>query len=77
MLGIDHSPPGITYMQVSNRQKVSGVFYGEGAAAVVSDRITLALAIFDDEVETLASQLKEQRHELQASKPAPPALPIA
>lgn len=66
---------GITFMAVSNRQKTSGFAYGTSVAQAVEDRITLALALFDDEVETLVSSLQEEARELRLSEPRrPPAL---
>ncbi|MFV1962635.1 MAG: hypothetical protein ACC658_12500 [Acidimicrobiia bacterium] len=65
-----------TYMGVTNRQKTSGILYGIEAASPIQDRITLAMAIYDGEVEHLVSELKDQLSELGRSKPsAPPPLP--
>ncbi len=75
LLNVMHDPSGITYMQVSNRQKVSGFGYGQGIADQVRNRITLALAIYDDEVDHLVEDLREQRDELSSAKPEPPAPP--
>jgi hypothetical protein len=59
-----------TYMGVTNRQKTSGIVYGSEVARDVQDRITLALAIHDGELEHLVNDLQEQLHELEQAKPA-------
>lgn len=73
MLSLSHDGArGATYIQVSNRQKTSGFVYGPSLARSVQDRLTLALAVFDNETEYLASQLRDQLKELDGSKPDPP-----
>jgi len=47
----------VTFMAVSNRQKTSGFACGTTVAQAFEDRITLALALFDDEIQTLVSGL--------------------
>ncbi|MCP4968096.1 MAG: hypothetical protein GY926_23030 [bacterium] len=75
-IDVMHDDLGVTYMNVSNRQKVSGFVYGEGVAREVQNRLVLAMAVFDDEVDTLVAQLDQQLSELKVSKPvAPSALP--
>lgn len=74
-MNVMHDPQGITYMSVSSRQKTSGFMYGPEAATRVEGSLTLGMAIYDDEVDTLVEQLQEQIRELQSSKPTPPALP--
>ena len=71
-----HNENGITFMAVTNRQKTSGFVYGDAIADAVEDRVTLALALFDDEVETLVSNLRDEARELRVSEPhRPPGLP--
>lgn len=68
-----YNEDGITFMAVSNRQKTSGFAYGMAVAEAVEDRITLALALFDDELETLMSNLREEQRELRLSEPRQPS----
>lgn len=72
-----YNEDGISFMAVTNRQKTSGIAYGSSIAQAVEDRLTLALAIFDDEVETFVSNLRDQARELRLSEPLrPPELPV-
>ena len=61
-----------TYMSVTNRQKTSGIVYGASSAQMIQQRITLALALYDGEVEHLVADLREQLRESDLSKPTPP-----
>ena len=67
-----HHDSDATYMSVTNRQKTSGVVYGAESAQTIQDRITLALALHDGEVEHLVTDLQEQLRELDRAKPTPP-----
>lgn len=73
MLSMSHDDSrGATYIQVSNRQKTSGFVYGTSVARPVQDRLTLALAVYDNELQYLVGELRDQLKELDASKPTPP-----
>ena len=76
LLGIRHDDDlGVTYMQVSNRQKVSGIVYGTEIAEDVQFRIDLALAIHNDERDALVDALKHRLDELRRERPALPPPP--
>jgi hypothetical protein len=60
-------------IQVSNRQKVSGIAYGEGVADMVEHRLQLALATFQDERPHLVEQIEQELQAHQSRKPSLPA----
>lgn len=61
-----------TALQVTNRQKVSGILYGWEAAEDVRWRLTLALASFLDERDKLRAQVSSELADLRTSEPADP-----
>jgi hypothetical protein len=78
LMGIQHDDKlGATYLQVSNRQKVSGIGYGPQVAQDVQFRLSLALAHFNGDVQPLVESLERTVRELRAQRPADPttALP--
>lgn len=62
-----------TALQVSNRQKVSGILYTEQAETMVRFRLELALAQFGGSRATFAASIDQQLAELTAAEPTPPA----
>lgn len=76
LIGVTHDPVlPWTSLQVSNRQKVSGVLYDEESATNVRFRLTLALAHFQDQVPQLIEDLQQQRETHARLRPKPPAGP--
>jgi hypothetical protein len=75
LLGYDRDLPGTITMQVSNRQKASGVVFGS-AEDDAAFRLSLALADFNDDSEVLVDQLKAELVQLDADRvalaPPPP-----
>lgn len=74
--GVDHAEgTGATMIHVSNRQKVSGVFYGTDPEhwGHFRFRLDLALAQFSDQRDDLIVALKNGLSEVEAADPAPPA----
>ena len=73
LLGYQHDPANpITYLQVSNRQKVSGVGYDAEHARVFQFRLGLGLAMFQEQVPDLVAQVQREIAEHDADKPTPP-----
>ena len=60
-------------LQVSNRQKVSGIAYGTAIADMVEHRLQLALATFQGERDQLIARLENEMRAHLATKPLPPA----
>jgi hypothetical protein len=78
LLGLQHDDDlGATYMQVSNRQKVSGIVYGSQAADDVRFRLGLALSVFGDERDDFVGDLEQQVADLKRERPALPPPPPA
>lgn len=76
LIGITHDPVlPWTSLQVSNRQKVSGVLYDQKISPNVRFRLTLALAHFQDQVPQLILDLQQQREAHAQSRPTSPARP--
>ena len=77
LLGVQHDAARPwTAISVSNRQKVSGFLYDHEHTADIRFRLTLALAIFNDDRGTLVADLKRQLAEHDAERPpAAVALP--
>ena len=61
-------------LHVSNRQRTSGLAYGEEISDPFRLRIDIALAHFTDDVERLRIALKQRVAELEAKEPVPPAV---
>jgi hypothetical protein len=70
LLGIQHAPGGIT-LSVSNRQKTTTVQFGAALDDWLSNRLSIALAMFNDEVGEAVTQLESQIKELEAQTSAP------
>ena len=73
LLGYQHfdSPPW-TAIQVSNRQKTSGVLCDSETAGNFQFRLALALAHYSRQVPAFVSQLTAQLEQHQANRPSPP-----
>jgi hypothetical protein len=77
LLGLANSQAGpYTVLQVSNRQKPSGVLYPPSAAPGWRFNLALALAVFADRRQTLVADLERERHELIALRPGVPAVAL-
>jgi hypothetical protein len=75
LLGYQHfDKPPWTAMQVSNRQKTSGILYDDDNAQTVQFRIALALAYFNDRVDELVKQIGDEIANHDAARPSPPAI---
>lgn len=73
LLGFQHDEEmGATFLQVSNRQKVSGFLYGQSGLLAVQLRLEAALAHHNETGKTLMADLEEQLRELNAERPALP-----
>jgi hypothetical protein len=73
LIGVDHDPElGMSMLHVSNRQKASGLAYGEDISDAFRLRMDVALAHFTDDLEGLQVLLKERVAEVEAEEPAPP-----
>jgi hypothetical protein len=76
LLGYQHfDAPPWTAIQVSNRQKTSGVLCDAATAGNFQFRLALALAHFRGEVPSFVSQLEAQVRNHAASRPTEPSLP--
>ena len=69
LLGIQHGAGGLT-ISVSNRQKPTVVHFGTALDDWVSNRLGIALALFNGDANDTAAQLQAQIAELEAQKPA-------
>jgi len=78
LLGSQHfdSPPW-TAIQVSNRQKTSGILCDAATAENFQFRLTLALAHYNETTPHLVAQLQSQLQQHQATKPPDPAEPLS
>jgi hypothetical protein len=63
-------PPGVVFIQVSNRQKVSAVGFGDGTRLAVA-RLELALADFNDTRPALIERMAREVAAHDQAKPAP------
>ena len=63
LLGIKHSGDGIS-ISVSNPQKPTVLFYGHAIDDWVTNHLTLALALFNGDVEAAIAQITAQINEL-------------
>jgi hypothetical protein len=74
LLGVQHDPTRPwTAISVSNRQKVSGFLYDHEHTADIRFRLTLALAIFNNDRAALVADLKRQLAENDVEHPGGPA----
>jgi hypothetical protein len=74
LLGYQHDPgKPLTYFQVSNRQKVSGIGYSLVNLRTIRFRLSLALAHFRDEMPALLAHIRQEARDHEAARPkAPP-----
>lgn len=73
LLGFQHDEEvGATFLQVSNRQKVSGFLYGQPGLLAVELRLGAALAHHNETGKQLMADLEGQLAELNAERPALP-----
>jgi len=75
LVGVQHLP-GLTMIHVANRQRVSGVVYGEAGQDDVELRLDLAVAHFHGDVDRIVAGLKQHVQELEAGRPVPPVPPV-
>lgn len=77
LLGFYHDDQmGATFLQVSNRQKTSGIYYGPDNLAAVALRFGAALAAFNPTETEAIEDLTDQLSDLEAERPIkqlPPA----
>ncbi len=74
LLGLQHDPVRPwTAISVSNRQKVSGFLYDHEHTADIRFRLSLGLAIFNDDRGSLVADLQHQLAEHDADRPPEPA----
>ena len=70
LIGFQHDPAApITYLQVSNRQKTSGVLYDNATAPALRLRLAVALAWADGDGSEIVPTLEEMIEEHNASRP--------
>jgi hypothetical protein len=72
LIGCQHDPGNWTVLQVSNRQKASGIGYDAEHAAGIRFRLDLAIATYTGHRSALQSQLEAQLNELLGSEPERP-----
>ncbi len=77
LIGFHHDPKlPWTALQVSNRQKVSGILYTEDTELTVRFRLELAIADFQGGRDAFAASVDQQLRDLLADEPRPtPASP--
>jgi hypothetical protein len=72
LIACQHDPEQpVTYLQVSNRQKVGGISYSNRALDEVRFRVDLALADFNDSRDKLINRLEGQLASLDQLQPTP------
>jgi hypothetical protein len=69
LLGIQHGEGGLT-ISVSNRQKPTVVYFGTAIDDWVSNRLSVALALFNGDSGELVTQIQSQIAELEAQRPS-------
>jgi hypothetical protein len=73
LLGYQHDPAvPVTYFQVSNKQKVSGIAYDLETSRTVRFRLSLALAEFRGETASLVQELQAEIAKHDRAKPVSP-----
>lgn len=77
MMGMEHSPDGITTISMSTKSKPAAIGYGNdnGAAAEVQFRFEIAAAIARDTLPRFLQQLQAEKAHHQEGKPVPPVAP--
>lgn len=74
LIGVDHDPErGMSMLHVSNRQKASGLAYGEDISDAFRLRMDIALAHHMGDIDALQVSLKERVAQLEREAPVPPA----
>lgn len=68
LLGIQHNDGSVT-ISVSNRQKPTVLYFGSGVDEYVTDRINIAMALFNGSEDETRSQLQSQIEDLKANEP--------
>ena len=79
MMGMEHSPDGITTISMSTKSKPAAIGYGNdnGAAAEVQFRFEIAAALARGTLPRLLEQLLAEKAHHQGDKPVPPEPPGA
>jgi hypothetical protein len=72
LIGCQHAPDNWTVLQVSNRQKSSGIGYDAEHAASIRFRLDLAIATFTGHRQVLQDQLQSQLAQLLGNEPHRP-----
>jgi hypothetical protein len=67
-LGVQKFSGGIT-ISVSNRQKSTTLFFGSQLDEWVETHLSIAMALYNGETDTLNTQLPSQIDELKATEP--------
>jgi hypothetical protein len=75
LIGYQHDPANWTVLQVSNRQKASGIGYDLEHADDIRFRLDLAIATFSHRRESMGHHLDEELTALLAQEPPRPATP--
>lgn len=76
LIGYQHdSQHPMTMLQVSNRQKASGLLYTQESAEQIHFLLALATTLFNDSLNALITSIKGELADHEASKPLPPAAP--
>jgi hypothetical protein len=75
LLGFQHfDAPSWTAIQVSNRQKTSGISYATGMASRVQFRLELAIAHFEGDLQRFVANLEAEANRHHLARPAPPGV---
>jgi hypothetical protein len=73
LLGYQHDPTlPVTYLQVSNRQKVSGILYDAAYARTIRFRFALGVAEYRGETDSLISAIRSEIAKHDSARPARP-----
>ena len=75
MMGMEHSPDGITTISMSTKSKPAALGYGSEHAAEVQFRFEIAAAIARGTLPRLLAQLEAEKAHHQEVKPVPPVPP--
>ena len=75
MMGMEHSPDGITTISMSTKSKPAAIGYGSEHAAEVQFRFEIAAAIARGTLPRLLSQMEAEKTHHQEVKPVPPVPP--
>ncbi|MEY3587742.1 MAG: hypothetical protein RJA47_338 [Actinomycetota bacterium] len=77
MMGMEHSPDGVTTISMSSKSKPDAIGYGNdnGAAAEVQFRFEIAAALARDTLPRFLEQLEAEKAHHRDEKPVPPPSP--